>query len=101
MMAIAVRRHAPSLKMLHWKKVPTGKLHNTLWEASSKLGGRNVPELDKKEMELLLCEDPKAKKNDRKKKKKVQESSNKQVILYKSETLDPVPKTPTPNTLKP
>jgi hypothetical protein len=67
-MALQKRRHAPALKMLHWKKVPPMKVRGTVWEDHHNQKGSNIPALDRKLLAALLCEDPKAEKKKRSRK---------------------------------
>eukprot|EP00960_Hanusia_phi_P007179 204245-Hanusia_phi.AAC.1 len=75
-MALRMRKHAPALKMLHWKKVPPMKcVAPTLWHEVKGKSSLLTFELEEKELEALLCEDPKAEKKKKKTARKQQRPS--------------------------
>jgi hypothetical protein len=54
MQGLQIRRHAPALKMLHWKKVPPMKIHHSLWADVRGMTSIEHYQLDKKEMEAKI-----------------------------------------------
>ena len=84
MQGLQSRQHAPALKMLHWKKVPAMRLSNSIWVPVRGKASIARFALDKREMEALLCEDPRAPKGKKKKRDHKTQRKDKTVSLLEA-----------------